>query len=40
MIVLAPLVRAFGVNSAVMTSFQALSGAGKSPGVAALDDAE
>jgi aspartate-semialdehyde dehydrogenase len=36
-IALAPLVRAFGVERVFMTSLQALSGAGKSPGVAALD---
>jgi aspartate-semialdehyde dehydrogenase len=35
--VLAPLSRAFGLRAVVMTSFQALSGAGKSPGVAAMD---
>jgi len=34
---LAPLARAYGVRSVVMTSLQALSGAGRSPGVAALD---
>jgi aspartate-semialdehyde dehydrogenase len=36
-IALAPLVRAFGVERVFMTSLQALSGAGKSPGVAAMD---
>ena len=36
-VALAPLARAFGVRSVVMTSLQALSGAGRSPGVAALD---
>jgi aspartate-semialdehyde dehydrogenase len=36
-VALAPLARAFGVRSAVVTSLQALSGAGRSPGVAALD---
>ena len=36
-IALAPLARRFGVRSVVMTSMQALSGAGRSPGVAALD---
>ena len=36
-VALAPLVRRFGVRSAVMTSLQALSGAGRSPGVAGLD---
>jgi aspartate-semialdehyde dehydrogenase len=36
-IALAPLVRAFGLERVLMTSMQALSGAGKSPGVAALD---
>jgi aspartate-semialdehyde dehydrogenase len=34
---LAPLHRAFGVEAAVMTSLQAVSGAGRSPGVLALD---
>lgn len=34
---LAPLAREFGLERVVMTSLQALSGAGKSPGVAALD---
>jgi aspartate-semialdehyde dehydrogenase len=34
---LAPLARRFGLERVVMTSLQALSGAGKSPGVAALD---
>jgi aspartate-semialdehyde dehydrogenase len=36
-IALAPLVRAFGVRSVLLTSLQALSGAGRSPGVAGLD---
>ena len=36
-IALAPLVRAFGVNSVIVTSMQALSGAGRSPGVSSLD---
>ncbi len=36
-IALAPLVRTFGVKSVIMTSMQALSGAGRSPGVIALD---
>ncbi len=36
-IALAPLVRAFGVQSVIMTSLQALSGAGRSPGVIGLD---
>ena len=36
-VALAPLARAFGLNGAIMTSLQALSGAGRSPGVAALD---
>ena len=35
--VLAPLARTFGLQSVVMTSLQALSGAGRSPGVAAID---
>jgi aspartate-semialdehyde dehydrogenase len=34
---LAPLVERFGVRAVVMTSLQAVSGAGRSPGVAALD---
>ncbi len=34
---LAPLERAFGLRSVVVTSLQALSGAGRSPGVAGLD---
>jgi aspartate-semialdehyde dehydrogenase len=34
---LAPLARAFGLRSVIMTSLQALSGAGRSPGVVALD---
>ncbi len=34
---LAPLVRRFGVNNVVATSLQALSGAGRSPGVLGLD---
>jgi len=36
-IALAPLARRFGVRSVVMTSMQALSGAGRSPGVIAMD---
>ncbi len=36
-VVLAPLAEAFGLRSVVMTSMQACSGAGRSPGVAALD---
>lgn len=36
-IALAPLVRQFGVNSVIMTSLQALSGAGRSPGVGAME---
>ncbi|AKU91551.1 aspartate-semialdehyde dehydrogenase [Vulgatibacter incomptus] len=36
-ITLAPLVRSFGVELALMTSMQAVSGAGRSPGVPALD---
>jgi aspartate-semialdehyde dehydrogenase len=36
-VALAPLVRVFGVTGVVMTSLQSLSGAGRSPGVAALD---
>ena len=36
-IALAPLVRSFGVSAVIMTSMQALSGAGRSPGVAGLD---
>ena len=36
-IALAPLVRRFGIESAVMTSLQAISGAGRSPGVSGLD---
>jgi len=36
-VALAPLAAAFGVRSVVMTSLQALSGAGRSPGVIALD---
>ncbi len=36
-IALAPLARSFGLRSVVMTSLQAISGAGRSPGVAALD---
>ena len=36
-VVLAPLAARFGVRSVVMTSLQAVSGAGRSPGVAALD---
>jgi len=34
---LAPLQRQFGLRSVIMTSMQALSGAGRSPGVAGLD---
>jgi aspartate-semialdehyde dehydrogenase len=34
---LAPLAREFGLRAVVMTSLQAISGAGRSPGVAALD---
>ncbi|MCL5947523.1 MAG: aspartate-semialdehyde dehydrogenase [Chloroflexi bacterium] len=34
---LAPIVRTFGVQTALMVSLQALSGAGRSPGVSALD---
>jgi len=36
-ITLAPLYRTFGIQSVVMTSLQAVSGAGRSPGVSALD---
>ncbi len=36
-VALAPLARAFGLRGAVVTSMQALSGAGRSPGVAALN---
>jgi aspartate-semialdehyde dehydrogenase len=36
-ITLAPLVRTFGVRRVLMTSMQAVSGAGRSPGVMALD---
>ena len=36
-VALAPLARNFGLESVIMTSMQALSGAGRSPGVAALD---
>ncbi|HVE83971.1 MAG TPA: aspartate-semialdehyde dehydrogenase [Myxococcales bacterium] len=36
-ITLAPLEQAFGVQAVVMTSLQAVSGAGRSPGVIALD---
>jgi aspartate-semialdehyde dehydrogenase len=36
-IALAPLARSFGLRSVIMTSLQALSGAGRSPGVVALD---
>lgn len=36
-IALAPLARAFGVERVIMTSMQAVSGAGRSPGVIALD---
>ena len=34
---LAPLARTFGLRSAIVTSMQALSGAGRSPGVGAMD---
>ena len=34
---LAPLASSFGVRSAIVTSMQALSGAGRSPGVSSLD---
>jgi aspartate-semialdehyde dehydrogenase len=34
---LAPLARAFGLRSVIVTSLQALSGAGRSPGVIGLD---
>jgi aspartate-semialdehyde dehydrogenase len=36
-VALAPLVRHFGVRSVIMTSMQALSGAGRSPGVNSMD---
>lgn len=36
-VTLAPLSRAFGIELVVMTSLQATSGAGRTPGVAALD---
>jgi aspartate-semialdehyde dehydrogenase len=36
-VALAPLVRHFGVRSVIMTSMQALSGAGRSPGVHSMD---
>jgi aspartate-semialdehyde dehydrogenase len=36
-VTLAPLARSFGLRSVIMTSLQALSGAGRSPGVAGLD---
>lgn len=36
-VALAPLAEAFGLEAVVMTSLQAVSGAGRSPGVAALD---
>ncbi len=36
-VVLAPLAERFGIRSVIMTSLQAVSGAGRSPGVAALD---
>jgi aspartate-semialdehyde dehydrogenase len=36
-ITLAPLEKAFGVQAVVMTSMQAMSGAGRSPGVIGLD---
>jgi aspartate-semialdehyde dehydrogenase len=36
-VALAPLARRFGVRSVIMTSLQALSGAGRSPGVSSMD---
>ena len=36
-VALAPLVRSFGVDAVIMTSLQALSGAGRSPGVSSMD---
>ncbi|MCL4508701.1 MAG: aspartate-semialdehyde dehydrogenase [Chloroflexi bacterium] len=36
-ITLAPIIRTFGLRSALMVSLQALSGAGRSPGVSAID---
>jgi aspartate-semialdehyde dehydrogenase len=36
-VVLAPLARSFGLQSVILTSLQALSGAGRSPGVPGLD---
>jgi aspartate-semialdehyde dehydrogenase len=36
-VTLAPLARTFGLRSAIVTSMQALSGAGRSPGIAAMD---
>jgi aspartate-semialdehyde dehydrogenase len=36
-VALAPLARQFGLQSVIMTSMQALSGAGRSPGVIGLD---
>ncbi len=36
-IALAPLARSFGLKAVILTSLQALSGAGRSPGVASLD---
>jgi aspartate-semialdehyde dehydrogenase len=36
-VALAPLARTFGLRSAIITSMQALSGAGRSPGVGAMD---
>jgi aspartate-semialdehyde dehydrogenase len=36
-VALAPLARAFGLQSAIVTSLQALSGAGRSPGVHSMD---
>jgi aspartate-semialdehyde dehydrogenase len=36
-VALAPIARRFGLEAAIMTSMQALSGAGRSPGVHALD---
>jgi len=36
-VALAPLARTFGLRSAIVTSLQALSGAGRSPGIIAMD---
>ena len=36
-ITLKPIINAFGIKNVFMTSMQALSGAGRSPGVIALD---